>query len=490
MKVIMVMYDSLNKRMLSPYGCDWVKTPNFDRLAKKTATFENSYVGSMPCMPARRELHTGRHNFLHRSWGPIEPFDDTMPEILKDNGIYSHLVSDHYHYWEDGGATYHMRYNSWEIVRGQEGDAWKGEVADPDIPETVANTGRLRCYWVNQKYMQNENNHSQTQTFDLGLDFIEKNHTEDNWFLQLETFDPHEPYYAPQKYKDMYPHDYDGKHFDWPAYREINDEEGEAEINHIRHENAALMSMCDHNLGRVLDMMDENDMWKDTMLIVNTDHGFLLGEHGSWAKCWAPFYDEVAHTPLFIWDPRTNIQNEHRSSLVQTIDLAPTILDFFNLPLPKDMQGKPLHNTILNDEPVRDAGIFGIHGGHVNCTNGRYVYMRAPVTEDNQPLYQYTLMPTRHGINRAFIDLDEMRTVELAEPFTFTKDCKVMKLKTESPNRQWQFETKLYDLENDPEQLHPIDDPEIEKMMIDYMVKEMKKNDCPKEQFVRLGLEE
>ena len=213
MKAIMVMYDSLNRRMLSPYGCAWIKTPNFERLSKRTVTFDNSYAGSLPCMPARRELHTGRYNFLHRSWGPIEPFDDSMPEILKENGIYSHLISDHYHYWEDGGATYHMRYSSWEMVRGQEGDNWKGEVKDPVIPETVSNTGRNRSYWINRKYMKDEKTHYQTRTFDLGLEFIEKNCDEDNWFLHLETFDPHEPYFSPLKYKNLYPHEYNGKQF-------------------------------------------------------------------------------------------------------------------------------------------------------------------------------------------------------------------------------------------------------------------------------------
>jgi arylsulfatase A-like enzyme len=108
----MLMFDTLNKKFLSSYGCDWTVTPNFARLAKRTAVFDNSYAGSLPCMPARRDLQTGRLNFLHRSWGPIEPFDDCMPEILKSNGIYTHLISDHYHYWEDGGSTYHTRYSS------------------------------------------------------------------------------------------------------------------------------------------------------------------------------------------------------------------------------------------------------------------------------------------------------------------------------------------------------------------------------------------
>ena len=117
----MVMYDSLNRHMLPNYGCDWTVAPNFKRLGQRTVTFDNHYVGSMPCMPARRELHTGRHNFLHRSWGPYEPFDDSTFSILRKNDIYTHLVSDHYHYWEDGGATYHHRYSSWINVRGQEG---------------------------------------------------------------------------------------------------------------------------------------------------------------------------------------------------------------------------------------------------------------------------------------------------------------------------------------------------------------------------------
>ena len=107
---------------MQPYGCDWVNTPNFARLVERTVTFDNAFIGSMPCMPARRELHTGRYNFLHRSWGPLEPFDDSMPQILDENGIHTHKVTDHQHYWEDGGATYHTRFTTHEFVRGQEGD--------------------------------------------------------------------------------------------------------------------------------------------------------------------------------------------------------------------------------------------------------------------------------------------------------------------------------------------------------------------------------
>ena len=67
---------------------------------------------------------------------------------------------------------------------------------------------------------------------------------------------------------------------------------------------AARVSQCDEYLGEFLDLMDEQDMWKDTMLIVCTDHGYMLGEHDWWAKIRMPWYNELANTPLFIWDPR------------------------------------------------------------------------------------------------------------------------------------------------------------------------------------------
>lgn len=288
MRVIMLMYDSLNRHMLEPYGCDWTKTPNFKRLAEKAVTFEQCYAGSLPCMPARRELHTGRYNFLHRSWGPLEPFDDSLPEILRANGVYTHLISDHQHYWEDGGATYHQRYNTWENVRGQEADHWKASVKKTLVPEHL---GRLMEQDViNRGYITREEDQPQTKVFDLGLEFLETNKMEDNWFLHVETFDPHEPFYTMEKYKQLYPHEYHGPHFDWPNYTKVT--EPREAVEHCRYEYAALLSMCDANLGKILDFMDENDMWKDTMLIVNTDHGFLLGEHDCWAKSVHPFYNE------------------------------------------------------------------------------------------------------------------------------------------------------------------------------------------------------
>lgn len=133
-------------------------------------------------------------------------------------------------------------------------------------------------------------------------------------------------------------------------------------MEHCRNRYRALVAMCDHYLGKVLDAMDKYELWDDTMLIVNTDHGFLLGEHGWWAKSMMPYYNEIAHIPMFIWDPRSKVQGERRSSLVQNIDMAPTILTYFGLEPTKDMLGKSLEQTIKDDTPVRRYALYGSHG--------------------------------------------------------------------------------------------------------------------------------
>lgn len=492
MKAIMLMFDTLNLHMLPPYGCDWVQAPNFQRLAEKSVVFDRCYAGSLPCMPARRELHTGRYNFLHASWGPIEPFDDSMPEMLKDHGVYTHLVSDHFHYWSDGGSTYHMRYSSWENFRGQAGDHWKGEVAEPEIPENLNGSFKewARHDFVNRKYMTKESEHPLVKTIEAGKEFITTNHKEDRWFLQIECFSPHEPFITYEDYTKLYPHDYEGPLFDWPPYDPVQEPYTEQHVNHARMLYAAYVTMCDRYLGQVLDMMDELNMWKDTMLIVNTDHGLLFGEHGWWAKCRSPFYNEVAHIPLFIWDPRAGIQGERRNSLVQTIDIAPTLLEFFDVNIPERMMGKALRDTIESDKPLRDAALFGMFGGQVSCTDGKFVYMRSSVNPNNMPLYEYTLMPTGHGHDRAFIEVERLQTAELSEPFNFTKGCRLLKMEASHPRpRQLHFPTTLYDIEADPYQQHPLQNLEVEARMISHMKRLMELGDAPKEQFIRLGID-
>lgn len=484
MKAVMLMFDSLNRHMLGPYGCGWTHTPNFRRLAEKTATFNTAYVGSMPCMPARRELHTARPNFLHGHWSPMEPYDDSAITMLREAGVHTHLCSDHYHYWEAPSGNYHTKYNTWDFYRGQEGDPFVMQVAPPVVPEHENGKGRPQD-WINRMHITAEPQWPLVQTIEAGLGHIRRNADQDRWFLQLECFDPHEPWQVPERYKQLWQElrAYDGPLFDWPGYCPVDPAVDSPEkIDRARKTYAALLAMCDAYLGDVLDLFDELGLWADTMLIVNTDHGFLLGEHDWWAKNSPPWYEELSHIPLFIWDPRTpGCAGQRRDSFVQTIDLPPTLLGYFGIEPTQRMIGRDLAATIADDTPARDAGLFGGFGHYVSVTDGRHVYMRAPVNEDGGPLYEYTLQNLRGG---------EGSNLQRHEGFEFTRGWPVWRRGpiTGRGGHARDAGHLLFDVVNDPRQQHPLADPALEMRMTELLIEQMRSAQAPADQYERLGL--
>lgn len=487
MKAIMLMYDTLTRNFLPNYGGQLAKMPNFERLAAKTVTFDEFYGGSMPCMPARRELHTGKYNFLHRGWGPIEPFDISMIETLKKNGIYTHLVTDHSHYWEDGGATYHSRYNTFEFFRGQEGDRWTPQWhADFSLntcPLNKTNESAIQ-HLANRSRIVTEEEMPSVRTVSAGIDFIEHFKNQDRWFLQIECFDPHEPFYVPEKYRQLFDCCDSHEAFIFPAYSFVKDRYSQAQVADLRKEYCALLAMCDAQLGRVLDVMDKYDLWQDTMLIVNTDHGFFLGEHDFIGKNVPPLYDEVIHTPFFIYDPRFKLQGERRSSLAQTIDIAPTLLNYFGLEPFKEIDGKDLSVVIEKDQPIHENILFGIHGGQVNIYDGQYCYMKSSV-DPKLPVYQMTLMPT---LMRGFISCQEINQACFVDGGKYANYTKVLQIPcNHSQGGVLIHPDALYDKRVDPFQEHSLNDPKIKEKMDRQLEKAMVRSGAPDWQMVRMG---
>ena len=491
MKAVMLMFDTLTRNHLAPYGGEAI-TPNFTRLAKESAQFDRFYVGSMPCMPARRELHTGRYNFLHRSWGPLEPFDFSAMQSLRQNGVHTHLVTDHKHYWRDGGATYHTRYSTFEFIRGQEGDCWKGQVEKPVIQwqgnedeETLRRrAGRMTQDLINRAAMPTQQEHFTHRTISAGMEFLETNQHQDNWFLQIECFDPHEPFFVPEKYLAQYgckPGEFDG----WVPY--YCGAPGGENDEKVRKFYQALITMCDDYLGQLMDKLKALDLWDDTLFIVCTDHGFLLGEHQWWGKNIMPVYNEIANTPFFIRDPRSKTQGVRRQALAQTIDIPATLLEYFNIARPATMTGQPLRPAIERDEPIRDYALFGYFGGHINITDGDYVYMRCPREQNKANLYEYTLMPTR--IDSPF-KIDELKDIRIHPGFDFTQGVQVMQIPaTFGYLNPWRFGDKLFNVQHDPAQLQPLDQPATAQRYAQALIPLMQQHDAPPELYTRFALD-
>ncbi len=505
MRTIFVLFDSLNRLALGAYGGTSIATPNFDRFAARAVTFDRHYVGSLPCMPARRDLHTGRLNFFHRSWGPLEPFDNSMPEILDLGGTYTHLISDHAHYFEDGGATYHTRYRSFDFIRGQEYDPWKAMVQPPldrfseiysdkhyDFDRPARVNRRLQ-HAINREFMIDEADYPGPRCFQSALEFLDRNKDADNWFLQIECFDPHEPFDAPERYRQAYQTGYNGGILDWPLYEKVT--ESPQEIAEIRANYAALVAMCDAHFGRLLDYLDTHRLWDDTVVILTTDHGFLLSEHDWWAKNRMPYYEEISHIPLLVHHPDHISQaGSRRSALTQTYDLMPTMLDIAGVPAPLEARGRSLLPILAADNPGRDVAVFGMFGGPIGATDGRYAYYLYPEDLVAPGLHEYTLMPTH--LRDRFAP-EELRTAQLAEPFDFTKGAPVLRYDAlADANRVPVMDglgfadtgTVLFDLKSDPGQEKPLRDPDIEASLENGIRTVMTAHDAPDEIYGRYGL--
>lgn len=445
-------------------------------------------------------MHSGRLNFLHRSWGPLEPFDDSFPAQLKKAGTYSHLVSDHYHYFEDGGATYHPRYSSWDFIRGQESDPWVAMVTPPidrfrktyhPLQFEETRDGHRLQGMINRTAISGKADFPIVKCVDATLAFLETNAKAGEWFLQMETFDPHEPFHAPAEFK-CNDSGYLGPILDWPRYKKVD--EIPSEIAELRSNYAALVRLCDNQLGRILDYLDESDGWKTTAIVVTTDHGFLLSEHDWWAKNRMPFFNEVAHLPLIIYHPLYTPSGGARiTALTQTVDLMPTFLDLHDQPPSQHVLGSSILPLMdQRSDTIRPIALYGIFGGAINATDGRYSYFRYPENMEDAALFEYTLMPSH---NRSLFEIEELVDTELRRGFSFTQGAPVMRIPAlasakRSPRQGGFSETKtvLYDLQKDPLQRCPIRDAAIEQKLCSNITAEMRRHEAPDELYERFDL--
>ncbi len=492
MKALFLVLDTVRQDYLGCYGSPWVKTPNIDRLANCGLQFDNHWVGSLPCMPARREFTTGRYNFIYRGWGPIEPYDDVLPRLLQDRGIFTHLLTDHYHYFELGGENYHTAFNTWELFRGQEYDPWVSLVDRPALPDRLDPriTPRDDQNYKNRLRQVREEDFSGPRTAASAVQWLEDNRHADNWFMQVEIFDPHEPFYCTPKYLEMYHDTWDGPLFDWPKYDVVK--ESPAAVEHIRKCYAGLLTMTDFWLGKILAKLDQLGIFDKTLIIFTTDHGTMLAEHGFWMKVFMPVYREIGQIPLIIKPPGGTTRPQRISTMTQTIDIMPTFLDYFGVPSPPFVHGRSLRPA-MDGKRVREDGILGYFGMATNITDGRYFYMRNPVNADGGPLHAYTAMPVA-GMNKWFPRSIHER-IEMGRYFGHTYNLPLYKIPTlgrvpQAPTEDGGYATphQLWDLLRDPAQQTPLVDLTIENHFIERLRAHLKICEAPDEQYTRLGL--
>ncbi len=488
MKAIFILMDSLNRHYLPAYGNDWVQTPNIDRFARKSVTFDNHWLGSAPCMPARRDMMTGRLNFLERGWSGIEPYDVLLQEELHKAGIHTHCETDHYHYFCGGGEFYHTTFTTWNTWRGQEFDPMPGPIPNPDTPEHLGKWSLQ--YAKNQTHFKTDADFPSPRTFQGAIDWLAQNEDADNYFLWVEAFDPHEPFDASEEFRQLYADDWEGPLYNWSAYDRV-DEYPEGSTAHLQREYAACLSMNDKWFGKLLDEVERQGAYEDTLIVLTTDHGHFLGERNRTGKnCWH-CWNELAHIPLIVHVPGSKHAGERRTQLTQNIDLMPTLMEYFNVPLKHAIHGHSMVDYLqdANAPSKRSAALFGWYASPVNVTNGRHVYMRASKSPENTPLYEYFQMPTT--FHRRFRK-EMFDDVELGR-FLPHVDTNVLRREFRSPldPENERVTTQLFDIESDYAQQDNLcgKDDDLEEEMCKRLIQAMKDADSPVSQFERLGLD-
>ena len=349
MNAVLITTDTMRRDHLGVYGNEWIHTPNLDRLARHSHVFDNAYVASFPTVPNRYDVMTGRFGFTEFDWAPLPLDAVVMSELLSDAGYTTMMIADTPHILK-GGYYFDRGFSGWEWIRGQENDRWRTSPAHPELPcapEKLRSPATVEQHLRNTADRRSEADCFCARTMQAACNWLEQNAGRD-FFLYVDTFDPHEPWDAPQWYVDLYDPGYEGEKVTYPRYGE-GDYLSQAELKHMRALYAGEVTLVDAWVGRLLTRIEQLGLLDSTAILYTSDHGFYHGEHGLVGKAivregrpvHAPLYGELARIPLLIHVPGEEA-GKRISAYAQPPDLAPTVLELMGVQIPESVQGVSL----------------------------------------------------------------------------------------------------------------------------------------------------
>lgn len=382
MNVLFIISDDLTATALSCYGNTVCKTPNIDRLAAQGTRFTKAYCQGTYCGPSRASFMSGYYPHAIKMLGYSSPRPNigdraTWAQHFKNSGYYSARVSKIFHMGvpigiekgtdgPDDPASWTERFNS-------QGPEWRA----PGDGETLENNpdGKKPGPVGGNTFVVVEADgddlaHSDGKTAKKAAELIQT-HKDEPFFLGVGFVRPHVPFVAPRKdYKDFLPYSkmilpekVDGDWDDIPK-QGINYKTSKNMKMDVRRQKKAVggyyasVVYMDRMVGQVLDSLTKAGLDDKTIVIFTSDHGYHLGEHDFWAK--VSLHDESAAIPLIIRIPGKKPAVCH--SLVELLDLYPTLSNLCGLEVPSRLQGKDISPVFDNPKhEVRDAA-FSVNG--------------------------------------------------------------------------------------------------------------------------------
>ncbi len=419
MNVVVVVMDSL--RVDHVYG-PRARTPAMDKVAAEGLRFTRAYPEGMPTIPARRAIMAGRRTFPFRGWHPYrdlppqpgwEPVgsDGKMwTEVLREQGWTTGYITDNPHLLLGIHKRFRGRFDRVELVDGQvplrrkpRRRVSKAEV-NRHLPPALRGSRaepRMAAYLAANPRNRREGQFLAARVFGAGMGWIDWARARQPFALVIDSFDAHEPWDAPRRIKDLYGPPSAAlepiQPFATPAakYRALGLTQGL--LRRMRQLYAAEVTLVDAWLGQFLDRLANLGLAENTLVVLLSDHGVLLGEYGWVGKRYSEIHEELSQVPFLIRHPAGKAKGRASRYYASTHDVGPTVLSLLGQAPPGHMDGVDL-SPLLDGRQPATARTYrtAAYNDHVAASDGRWLLI-----SDNQGRAKRLYAMSNEGMNVA-----------------------------------------------------------------------------------------
>jgi iduronate 2-sulfatase len=419
--VLLICIDDLKPR-LGCYGDPLAKTPYIDRLAKNGVLFESAYCNQAVCSPSRNALLVGLRPQslgiydLATHFRKGSPDAITLPQHFKANGYYTQSFGKIFHVghgntddasswsvesYKPNGRNYQLPDNQ-NLVNSKDG-AKAAAFESADAPDELYNDSLIADAAIKT--------------------LTEKSKSDQPWLLAVGFLKPHLPFVAPKKYWDLYDRNqialasFQQSPADAPKYAPQNSGELRTYANipnqgpipeslqrELIHGYLASVSFTDHQIGRVLSVLDQLKLTDNTIVVLWGDHGWHLGDHGMWCK--HSNYEQATRIPVIVSAPG-KAKGASTKALIESVDIYPTLCELAGIRVPNALDGKSFANVLAHPSqghrdhtiqvyPRSKEGVGQVLGRSIRTERYRLVEWKAWNASDDTAeweLYDYQTDP-------------------------------------------------------------------------------------------------
>lgn len=444
--ILFIMADDLTTQAISAYGGiykDVAPTPNIDQIAKEGILFKNFVCTNAICGPSRASILTGKYShvngyYKNEGGGKFNPDQWTFPQELQKQGYQTVLFGK----WHLGSEPKGFSTYTYHNTHGQQGRYW-----NPIYNQNGTNK-EIKGYATNT-------------TTDLALDWMKnKRDTQAPFLMLLQYKAPHRPWRPDVKYQhawdgitmpfpETFNDDYKGreltagntemtmeyfsrrdmklqppksmkgkKKLQWEFYgtrkgqvvqlRGMSDKEGRNwRYQTFIKDYLACVKSVDDNIGRVLAYLKEQHLDENTIVVLTSDQGFYLGDHGFFDKRF--IYEESLKMPFIMKYPKRIRPQSYSTDLVANIDIAPTLLEMAKTPIPAGIQGESFYSQVTGN--IREIDRKGVY----------YHYYEYPYWHHVQP--HYGIRTKEFTLAHFYYDIDVWELYDLEKDPNQLNNC-------------------------------------------------------------------